>query len=249
MKRTMKVATKLALAIIMSVSLCACQKGSQSESSAEAYAGSESASVQFDLDTNLKSSAERETLSYGETADHIAVNCLVDNPSLGDERDFVRIVALDGKDDTIDLTTAVSGEFTFEPGRQYGIVVYTHNAADPELGDAALARGISSTISFPENLVAGSDESQLSCIVSYQNGADTEFISCTMPLQATSDLSFRVSEVGTVMSFGSQTQSECPLWVTVSDDIVVMSCVPGGDLWPGIENSGYMIYYVETIAK
>lgn len=242
MKRTM-----LTLVVVMGILLCACQKEDQSESSAEAYVGSESAANPFDLDANLEASAERETLSHGETADHVAVNCLVDNPSFGDERNFIRIIPYN-EDGLIDLTTAASGEFTFEPGQRYGIVVYAHNVADPELGDDALARGIGSTISFPER-INKNEEAQLSCIVSYQNGAETEFISCAMSIRATADIGFGVAKTGTIMNFDGQSQSECPIWITASDNVVAMSCVPGGDLLPGLDNSSYMIYFVEAVAK
>lgn len=65
---------------------------------------------------------ERPMYTMNAPADHVVFNSISDNSSLGDERDFVRIVEKDsGK--------AFTSELEIEAGKEYIVSIYYHNNA------------------------------------------------------------------------------------------------------------------------
>ena len=196
----------------------------------------------------VQDARDQPTLSCDETADRILINCATDNPAIGDERDFLHVFAI-GEDDTFATVELSGGDFTFEPGHNYGICVYTHNSADPNLGDAGIAKSIASTVSFPEVLSAGDETARISSLITYTDAGSSCYLGCEIPVYATADLKFAVSSTGNAMSFDGQNVKDIPLLVSASDGIIAMTCVPGGDLQPGLENSGYMFYWISTTAQ
>ena len=92
------------------------------------------AATAFSLATFASASAwgpERTTFTMESPATYPTFNSITNNPTIGDERDFVRVGEIDA--DITDLTNSV----TVVPGRQYLVYIYFHNNASATFNDAA----------------------------------------------------------------------------------------------------------------
>ncbi len=74
---------------------------------------------------------ERSTFTMQNPATYPTFNSITDNPTIGDERDFVRIGEINA--DVTDL----KNEVEVVPGRQYLVYVYFHNNASSTFNDSA----------------------------------------------------------------------------------------------------------------
>ena len=74
---------------------------------------------------------ERATFTMEKPATYPTFNSITNNPTIGDERDFVRVGEINA--DTTDL----KNEITVVPGRQYLVYVYFHNNASSTFNDSA----------------------------------------------------------------------------------------------------------------
>lgn len=94
---------------------------------------------------------ERKTFTWVDPAPYATFNSITDNPSLGDERNFVRIREVkDGE--------RYKDEVTIEAGKIYEVYIYYHNNADAhDIGKTAIgiADGASVKSSFPATINAG----------------------------------------------------------------------------------------------
>ena len=100
---------------------------------------------------------ERETYTMDNPADHATFNSITDNPVLGDERDFVRIV--EKKADGEAKDTYVS-DLEIEAGKDYEIYIGYHNNASETLNDKehnrqGVAWNVKVATNFPSALTAG----------------------------------------------------------------------------------------------
>jgi uncharacterized repeat protein (TIGR01451 family) len=94
-----------------------------------------SVSAVFGLNTNDVSAAskawgpERTTYTWEKPADHVTFNSITNNPSIGDERNFVRLKKVGTDDkyrDSVDL----------EVGAEYEVAIWFHNDASASLNDS-----------------------------------------------------------------------------------------------------------------
>ena len=74
---------------------------------------------------------ERSTFTMEEPATYPTFNSITNNPTIGDERDFVRVGEIDA--DVTDL----KNEVKVVPGRQYLVYIYFHNNASSTFNDSA----------------------------------------------------------------------------------------------------------------
>ena len=74
---------------------------------------------------------ERTTFTMENPATYPTFNSITDNPTIGDERDFVRVGEIDAK------VTDLKDEVVVSPGKQYLVYVYFHNNASATLNDSA----------------------------------------------------------------------------------------------------------------
>ncbi len=74
---------------------------------------------------------ERSTFTMDNPATYPTFNSITDNPTIGDERDFVRIGEINA--DVTDLANNIE----IVPGRQYLVYVYFHNDASSTFNDSA----------------------------------------------------------------------------------------------------------------
>lgn len=98
---------------------------------------------------------ERTTFTMEEPATYPTFNSITNNPTIGDERDFVRVGEIN------DDVTALKNEIEVIPGKQYLVYIYFHNNASATFNDSAhnnsgiaLATRMSSsfsTVITPEN--------------------------------------------------------------------------------------------------
>lgn len=92
------------------------------------------ATVGFSLTAFASVSAwgpERATFTMEQPATYPTFNSITNNPSIGDERDFVRVGEINA--DVTDLRNEVE----VVPGRQYLVYIYFHNNASSTFNDAA----------------------------------------------------------------------------------------------------------------
>ena len=94
---------------------------------------------------------DRTTFTWADPAPYATFNSITDNPSIGDERNFVRIREVkDGE--------KFGDEVTLEMGKTYEVYIYYHNNADAhDVGKTAIgiADGASVKSSFPATVKAG----------------------------------------------------------------------------------------------
>ena len=74
---------------------------------------------------------ERATFTMEAPASYPTFNSITDNPTIGDERDFVRIGEIDAD------VTELGNEVEVVPGRQYLVYVYFHNNASSTYNSSA----------------------------------------------------------------------------------------------------------------
>ncbi len=74
---------------------------------------------------------ERSTFTMENPATYPTFNSITNNPTIGDERDFVRVGEINAE------VTDLKNEVEVIPGRQYLVYVYLHNNASSTLNDKA----------------------------------------------------------------------------------------------------------------
>lgn len=92
------------------------------------------ASLSFGLMLTSSVSAwgpERTTFTMEKPATYPTFNSITNNPTIGDERDFVRVGKINA--DVTDL----KNEIEVEPGNQYLVYIYFHNNASSSINDSA----------------------------------------------------------------------------------------------------------------
>ncbi len=85
----------------------------------------------FGANSALAWGPERATFTMEKPATYPTFNSITDNPTIGDERDFVRIGEIDAK------VTDLKNEINIVPGRQYLVYIYFHNDASATYNDSA----------------------------------------------------------------------------------------------------------------
>lgn len=113
---------------------------------------------------------ERQTYTWKQPADRVVINSMVDNPAIGDERNFVKIKKVGTNDKYSDNVIA-------EPGAEYEVQVFFHNNAAANLNDAT-GRTIAQNIRLKmENLPASITKGQsamIKGIITVPNGTPQE---------------------------------------------------------------------------
>ena len=74
---------------------------------------------------------ERPTFTMAEPATYPTFNSIIDNPTIGDERDFVRVGEINAD------VTELKNEIEIIPGKQYLVYIYFHNNASATYNDSA----------------------------------------------------------------------------------------------------------------
>ena len=93
----------------------------------------------------------RQTYSWDHPADKVTINSITDNPTLGDEENFVRVREY-GTNDTY------SDNVDIEPGKTYEVYVYYHNNAKASMNadGSGIAKDVRLRMEAPEAVEAGS---------------------------------------------------------------------------------------------
>lgn len=110
---------------------------------------------------------ERATFTMGSPATYPVFNSITDNPTIGDERDFVRVGEINAQ------VTDLKNEIEVVPGRQYLVYVYFHNDAsstynDAEHNRAGIAFKTRMASAFPAVLVKG-EKGKVSATITAEN--------------------------------------------------------------------------------
>ncbi len=129
------------------------------------------ASISVSFQSALAWGPERATFTMESPAPYPTFNSITNNPTIGDERDFVRVGEIDAK------VTDLKNEVTVVPGRQYLVYIYFHNNASATLNDSAhdhlgvaLRTRMSSTFS---TVLTPSSEGSISATITADNSNPT----------------------------------------------------------------------------
>ena len=80
---------------------------------------------------------ERPTFTMENPATYPVFNSITNNPTIGDERDFVRIGEIGAKTENGANVTELTNDVAIIPGRQYLVYIYFHNNASSTFNDSA----------------------------------------------------------------------------------------------------------------
>lgn len=110
---------------------------------------------------------ERQTFTMESPASYAVFNSIENNPTIGDERDFVRVGQINAD------VTQLSDNVDVLPGHQYLVYIYYHNDASstyngPEYGNRGVAFQSRIATTFP-TLLAPSEKGEVSATISAQN--------------------------------------------------------------------------------
>ena len=127
---------------------------------------------------------DRATFTWEKPAPYRTFNSITDNPTIGDERNFVRVkeVGVDGPHyDNVDVI----------PGKEYEVYVYFHNNASASLNDSGkgIADNVRLSTKLPEKLEAGQTGTIYGTITS--TNTDPESVWDTAFLKATETVYMR----------------------------------------------------------
>jgi uncharacterized repeat protein (TIGR01451 family)/LPXTG-motif cell wall-anchored protein len=97
---------------------------------------------------------DRPTFTFASPASYVTFNSITDNPTHGDERNFVQIK------DAAASNTTYGEEVTLQPGHEYEVYAYYHNNAATYLNDAehnykGIAKDAFMRIQMPAGVKAG----------------------------------------------------------------------------------------------
>lgn len=114
---------------------------------------------------------DRQTYTMAAPADHAVFNSIIDSSSIGDERDFVKIVEKG-------VGGTYSSKINLEPNKEYDVYIYYHNNASATYNDKAhsyvgVATDVRLASSFPLDLTAG-EEGAVSGVISWTTLADRD---------------------------------------------------------------------------
>lgn len=93
---------------------------------------------------------DRPTYTWQSPADHRVFNSITDNPTIGDERNFMRIREADANQEYTD-------EIVAEAGKYYEIFAYYHNNASASLNESGkgIANNVRMSVAFPSHVKSG----------------------------------------------------------------------------------------------
>ena len=93
---------------------------------------------------------DRESFTWDHPASYVTFNSMTDNPTLGSERNFVRVKEAG-------TSGAHYDNVTVEAGKEYEVYIYYHNNASASLNEsgAGIAQNVTLSTNFPTQLKAG----------------------------------------------------------------------------------------------
>lgn len=115
---------------------------------------------------------ERSLFTMDNPADFPIFNAITDNPTIGDERNFVRIGEI--TPEVTDLQDSV----TVQSGKRYLVYIYYHNNASATFNDdahenAGVATGTRISVSFPGKISSEKSENVMASITSDNSNPKT----------------------------------------------------------------------------
>jgi uncharacterized repeat protein (TIGR01451 family) len=113
---------------------------------------------------------DRPTYTYANPSDHVTFNSITDNPTHGDERNFVQVRAVDGG--------SFGEQVAIQPGKEYEVYAYYHNNAKTYLNSAeqnykGIASNAQMRIQMPAVAKAG-EPARITGFVSADNATPKE---------------------------------------------------------------------------
>ncbi len=181
---------------------------------------------------------ERETYTMEVPAMHATFNSIVDNPAVGDERDFVRIAENNG---------TYSNKVKLEDGKVYMIYIFFHNnaASNTNESGAGISKNTRVMSTFPDKISAG-ETKDVAAIIASDTATPAEVWD---EAQVTADEDLTIEYIAnTAIVHNSWALDGTKL----SDDLFYEGGVPigvdkaDGNVLGCTEYSGYVIYRIRA---
>lgn len=192
---------------------------------------------------------ERSTYTMENPSDHAVFNSITDSSSIGDERDFVRIVEKG-------INGTYSSEITLEPDKQYDVYIYYHNNASSTFNDkehdyAGAATDVRLSSSFPLELAAN-EEGVVSGIISWATIIDCDEIQKVWDeayVTATEDMTLHYVEGSAKIYNGGKTNGNMLATNLFSEKGTYLGYDELNGIIPGCdEYAGHVNYTIQTQA-
>ncbi len=182
---------------------------------------------------------DRKTYDWNARSDTVSFNSITNNPSLGDERNFVRIRKVGGTE---------SDEVALEPNAEYEVSIYYHNDAKESLNNdgSGISRDTSIRVKLPSNLNSG----EVGSLVGYLNASNATpneiWDSCYLKANSNIYISF-VPNSAQIYNNGTANGT------TLNDEKLLSSGVPisyydnmQGMIPAGVNYGGYVSFKIKT---
>lgn len=185
----------------------------------------------------------RDTYTIAKPADHVVFNSIIDNPAVGDERNFMRVR------DTSVAGSTYGDSVSLTPGKEYTVFVYYHNNAASNLNASGvgIATGAYAKTQIPAVIAKGTSGTKATAYIGAANAAPKEVYDDISFTNSTSaDIALRYVYGSAQIFNGGATNGK-----TLSDNIITTGATLGynaldGKL-PGCnEYSGYITYRVKA---
>ena len=189
---------------------------------------------------------DRKTFTMKEPADYVTFNSITDNPTLGDERNFVRVAE-------VGANGVFSDEVKIVPGKEYEVYIgYHNNAASSLNGTAAGGKGIALDVrissQFP-GTVSASKKGKVSAIISSSNATPKEvWDEAYFTTDSKADVVLRyVENSATIYNGGKINGTKLAGESLFSDNGIYIGFNSLSGKLPGCaEYSGHIIYHVRA---
>ncbi|MBE6013757.1 MAG: hypothetical protein E7241_00110 [Lachnospiraceae bacterium] len=158
---------------MLPVVACGLMAGCSGTGSSKAGSTVASSDEQKEEELTAKWGPERSTFTMENPADYPIFNAITNNPTIGDERTFVRIGKI-----TKEKTDLSTEDIFIESGSQYLVQVYIHNNASSTYNDSAhnhvgVAVGTRLSVEMPDEISSDKD-GQIIAKISAENTKPAE---------------------------------------------------------------------------
>lgn len=180
---------------------------------------------------------ERQTYTVENPADKVVFNSITNNPAVGDERNFVRVVEVGAADNTYKDSVEV------KPGKEYEVYIYYHNNAAINLNASGvgIARGTKVKTNFPTSLEPGK-KGTIKATISADNATPRE-VWDEAYMTATQKVSLRYKQGSAFIRNGTKTNGEMLSTNLFTADGTYIGSNKLDGLLPGCaEFSGHIVY-------
>ena len=187
---------------------------------------------------------DRTTFTMKDPAGYVSFNSITDNPAVGDERNFVRVMEVgSGRkyEDTVKVT----------PGKEYEVYIYFHNNAKSSLnydeGAPGIARQVKVSTGLSNWTINKSKRTKISGLIASSNAKPTEiWDEAYLETDSTKDIVLKYVTASATLhvdkSYGANGATLSDKYLFSSDGVYIGENKLDGNIPGCAEYSGYITY-------